>query len=458
MDKEKDILKEFFRDKLQDYAPPVKRDLWSSLESHVPAEKSLWRRIYPAVASVAAVLLIFILSYKYIFDVSPDLVEPISSVIENKDTIIQDKELIDRGGEAIREEMSVEKGTNKLRTQVSEERNAKDVAQTKNSGQEQNNVQEEFVAKSDSVVQEGSDMNEEAILPESGIKRESHVAENKENAFGESMKNNAGNHYTQTRPKGNGNKTQISFSGKGFTAMSNDLDYFKIYNTEYLSSYDNKFQIDELFLIEPEEKDWASGGEGPVVYPPSWTPSWVAADNYNLKNIKYSTPVSLSLYVSRDISSRWAIETGVSYTKLSSEEIWEAEVNYYRNNTKTDLLTNNVKLDYLGVPLRVSYYPIKKNRLFVYVSAGGMIEKCISGKVFTVAEKAKKEESTNLKISELQYSVTGGVGIGLQLFKPVSLFVEPGIIYYFDDGSDIMTIRKDKPFNYNIQGGLRLGF
>jgi len=185
------------------------------------------------------------------------------------------------------------------------------------------------------------------------------------------------------------------------------------------------------------------------------SPSWVPADNYNFKNIKYNTPVTLSLYVSRNISSRWAIETGVSYTKLSSEEIWEAE-RYYSANT--DILTNNVKLDYLGIPLRVSYYPIKRNRFFVYVSTGGMIEKCISGKAFTVAEKAKKEESTNLKISELQYSVTGGVGIGLQLFKPVSLFVEPGVTYYFDDGSGIMTIRKDKPFNFNIQGGLKFHF
>ena len=183
-------------------------------------------------------------------------------------------------------------------------------------------------------------------------------------------------------------------------------------------------------------------------------PSWVPADNYSLKNIKYHTPVTISMHISKSISPRWAIETGVSYTKLSSEEIWEAE-KYYSG---TDMITNNVKLNYLGLPLRASYYLIKKDRFFAYVSGGGMIEKCISGNAFSIAERAEKEEKTNIKISELQYSVTGGVGIGLRLLKPVSLFIEPGVIYYFDDGSDIMTIRKDKPFNYNIQGGLRIGF
>ena len=465
MDKDRDILKDFFKEKLQDYAPSVKRNLWSSLESYIHAEKSLWRRIFPAVVSAAAVLIIIILSNKFIFNGSLDSVEPISSVIENKD-VIQDNELIDRektisediqsvekdAGKAERKDPPVDMETNNFQTYISEERDTKVVMQTKNSGQELNNVQEELTANNDSIAQ---NLGEKAILPESEIIQEPLVGDNEEKKSNkpdnEDMKNiigNNSNYYTQIRSKGNaGFKMQISFSGKGFPAMSNDLDYFKIYNTEYLSSYENKFQIDELFLVQSE----STTGQGSEDSYPSWFP----ADNYSLKNIKYHTPVTLSLYVSRDISPRWAIETGLSYTKLSSEEIWEAEINYYYY---TDILTNNTKLDYLGIPLRASYYLIKKDRLFVYLSGGGMIEKCISGKAFTVAEKAKKEENTNLKISELQYSITGGVGIGLQLFKPLSLFVEPGVIYYFDDGSDIMTIRKDKPFNYNIQGGLRFSF
>ena len=438
MDKDKDILKDFFKGKLQDYAPPVKRDIWSSLESQIPAEKSLWRRIYPVIASAAAVLLIFILSYKYVFNESPDSSKTIVSVIENNAQSLS----TDEGRESeLTENVDLESVSE---NEIKLEPPVADVVVKSNT--EPNLVYEEkqeFAEASTGIAQNFTEA-------ESGTTNDSPAKEKSENPanppLNDIRKDEFGNHnhYVQLKKKDNINsKMQISLSGKGFPAMSNDLDYLKIYNTAYLSSYENKFQIDELF------KGSEPTGHNP--FPPSWFP----ADNYRLMNIKYHTPVTLSMYVSKKISSRWAIETGISYTKLSSEEIWEGEVEW---SYETDILTSNVELYYLGIPLRASYYPIKKNRFFVYVSAGGMIEKCISGKAFTVAEKAKKEESTNLKISELQYSVTGGVGIGLQIFKPVSLFVEPGFIYYFDDGSDIMTVRNDKPFNFNIQGGLKFHF
>ena len=45
-----------------------------------------------------------------------------------------------------------------------------------------------------------------------------------------------------------------------------------------------------------------------------------------------------------------------------------------------------------------------------------------------------------------------------KLASHISLYAEPGIVYYFDDGSDISTIRKEKPFNINLQAGLRFNF
>ena len=448
MDKEKDILKDFFKGKLQDYEPPVKRDLWSSLESHIPAEKSLWRRIYPAVASAAAVLLILILTYRYIYNDSPDTV---ASVIESPQNIQEEfptesDVLVQNEGEISENSLVPESGI-KQETLVA-------VAVTKNTKSEsasESKTTDVLVVEADNNAEivSGDEEKQDMIVSETLTKQEQSAEEPIDNATtypqNDNWKNDFGNnsrYYTQIRSKGNsGFKMQVSLSGKGFPTMSNDLDYFKIYNSEYLTSYDNKFQIDELFP-----------GSSPTGGDETWHPDF-PADNYTLMNIKYHTPVTLSIHVSKNISSRWAIETGISYTKLSSEEIWEAELS---NNT--DLLTSNVKLDYLGIPLRASYFLIQNNHFFVYVAGGGMIEKCISGKAFTVTKNAGKEKNTNLKISELQYSVTGGLGLGLLLFKPVSLFVEPGVVYYFDDGSDIMTIRKDKPFSYNIQGGLRIGF
>jgi hypothetical protein len=446
MDKDKDILKDFFKGKLQNYAPPVKRDIWSSMESHIPAEKSLWRRIYPVVASAAAILLIAILSYKYVFNESPDLENPVVLVVES-----QEQGVTEIGNSEETKELLPEANADELQVYVPKVQQKTERTPEKDlfAFKEDSIKQEALIEESTQVASIAHQEKEETLdISETETKTKQQLSEeNTKNpprdvARDRSFEN--GNNYYTVKTKSSSSGVQASLSGQGFFTNANELDFLKIYNKEYLSSYKNKFEIEELF--SPGEP---TGGD------PSSTAPWLPADDYTLSNIKYHTPVTLSMYVSKNISSRWAIETGISYTMLSSEETWIAEnENFY----KKVILYNDIKLHYLGIPLKASYFLIKKDRLFMYLSGGGMIEKNISGKAYTVSDDEKTEKHTKIKIRELQYSVTGGVGIGVKLFRPVSLFVEPGMTYYFDDGSDIMTIRKDKPFNFNIQGGLKFYF
>ena len=87
-----------------------------------------------------------------------------------------------------------------------------------------------------------------------------------------------------------------------------------------------------------------------------------------------------------------------------------------------------------------------------------MIEKCVSGTVETVyAEEGNVKSSENEKIDEkpLQFSALASVGIQANFNKWLSIYFEPGMAYYFDDNTELLTIRKDKPFNFNMQLGLR---
>ena len=61
-------------------------------------------------------------------------------------------------------------------------------------------------------------------------------------------------------------------------------------------------------------------------------------------------------------------------------------------------------------------------------------------------------------VKPLQFSVSGGVGAQINATKRLGIYVEPGVAYYFNDGSDIQTIRKENPFNFNIQAGIRLTY
>lgn len=64
-------------------------------------------------------------------------------------------------------------------------------------------------------------------------------------------------------------------------------------------------------------------------------------------------------------------------------------------------------------------------------------------------------EHNSLDVDPLQWSVSAAAGVQVNFTKNIGLYAEPGVAYYFDDGSEVETIRKEHPFNFNLQVGLR---
>ena len=62
----------------------------------------------------------------------------------------------------------------------------------------------------------------------------------------------------------------------------------------------------------------------------------------------------------------------------------------------------------------------------------------------------------DVDVDRLQWSVSGAVGFQYNFIENLGIYVEPGIGYYFDDGSDVLTVYKDKPLNFSLQVGVRL--
>ena len=65
-------------------------------------------------------------------------------------------------------------------------------------------------------------------------------------------------------------------------------------------------------------------------------------------------------------------------------------------------------------------------------------------------------ESHSVDVHPFQGSLSAALGAQVNFLKKLSLFVEPGVAYFFDDNSHLITIRKEHPFNFNLQFGLRL--
>ncbi len=152
---------------------------------------------------------------------------------------------------------------------------------------------------------------------------------------------------------------------------------------------------------------------------------------------KHKQPISFGLSVRKELAKNFSIESGVIYTLLSSEimmsnnRIWEDQ-----------------KLHYIGIPVRAGWNFYQRDGFTLYASAGGTVEKCVYGRL----------GDNTQTVDKLQFSVGGAVGAQLNLTKRLGLYAEPGVVHYFDDGSSVETIRKEKSFNFNLQAGFRLTY
>ena len=99
-----------------------------------------------------------------------------------------------------------------------------------------------------------------------------------------------------------------------------------------------------------------------------------------------------------------------------------------------------------------------EEREFTAQAGGGMVEKSLRAKATTsyvLNGREMNTETNKLSMKELQWSVNAAAGIQLNITKEVGIYAEPGVGYYFDNGSDVKTAYSDNPFNFNMKLGLR---
>ena len=143
--------------------------------------------------------------------------------------------------------------------------------------------------------------------------------------------------------------------------------------------------------------------------------------------VHHRQPVRFGLSLRYRLTDRWSLESGLTYTRLSSD----ITTIILDKTTVTEQ-----RLNYIGLPLNISYELWKSRYFGLYVTGGGTIEK-------------------RLDDSSWQFSLNGAVGAEYKLTNFFSLYAEPGIGYYFKDGSSTPTIYKDHPLNFNLSFGLR---
>lgn len=165
---------------------------------------------------------------------------------------------------------------------------------------------------------------------------------------------------------------------------------------------------------------------------------------------KHKQPVKAGLSIRYQLNDKFGIESGLTYTYLSSN---------LTSGTTKNLYETAQTLQYVGIPVNVNYNIWNNKQFTFYASAGALVEKLVAGEyntTYIMDNKIVSTEQKNIKENPFLFSLNSSLGVQVNLSSYLGLFVEPGLGYYLDNGSNIETIYKDKPFNYNLKFGIRV--
>lgn len=158
---------------------------------------------------------------------------------------------------------------------------------------------------------------------------------------------------------------------------------------------------------------------------------------------KHNMPVSFGATVSYALNDRLALTSGLVYTLATSS---------FEHGTSSNASKDEQTLHYVGIPLTASYTIWSNSWLKTYVNAGGQADFNVSAKVET------EGHTTDIDKDRAQLSVGAAAGVQLNVIKQMGVYVEPGMRYYFDNGSNVQTVFKEHPCNFSLQMGLRWNF
>lgn len=169
--------------------------------------------------------------------------------------------------------------------------------------------------------------------------------------------------------------------------------------------------------------------------------------------LKHHLPMKIGLKVRYSLTDAFSLETGLIYNLL------KADGNGYSLGREVNA---SQQLHYLGIPLNAVLSVWDYRRFGLYASAGATVEKCISGrteyKIYDRSGETFATEHSSTMVKPLQFSVNASLGFQLSLTDKLALYLEPGISYYFKNGSPVETYYSEKPLNFNLLTGFRLSF
>ena len=133
------------------------------------------------------------------------------------------------------------------------------------------------------------------------------------------------------------------------------------------------------------------------------------------------------------------MESGLNYSYVAST---------FTHRYGAHVTSEKQQLHYLGVPLSVGYNVWNTSRLQTYAAAG----------VEAMANMAARVSEGHVSRDRLQMAVGASVGVEYELLPATSIYVQPSLRYYPDNGSSLQNVFKDRQLQFDLRMGLRYNF
>ena len=165
----------------------------------------------------------------------------------------------------------------------------------------------------------------------------------------------------------------------------------------------------------------------------------------------HSMPLTLSLSLHYRLNDHWQVGTGVQYTQLNSET---------RIGNTFASLRRQQHVRYWGIPVSLSWHQSLASRFSVYSKASVTMHLPLHATLESVYLLSGQpvDPATERLHPGVQWSVGLSVGAQYQLTPYVSLFAEPGLQHFFQNGSGVETWNTAHSVTFSLPFGLRLSW
>ena len=160
---------------------------------------------------------------------------------------------------------------------------------------------------------------------------------------------------------------------------------------------------------------------------------------------KHDMPLTFGFMVRRNLSAQWGVETGVTYTFLSSKR-------------STSAIVWKQQLHYVGIPVAATYTPIRTPDFDIYGRIGGAADFHVAGRKRADYSEGNVHEIQRFTTNEIQWSASANVGIMYNLSPQFGIYFEPGVSRYFESSGQPNSYWKEHSTNFNLKVGIRTNF